>query len=137
MGTESESRKIFQRNRSFSQQRGPSQDGRQRSLSRNRYDDPKGKYNQDPRSCYDKYRSVRRQDNQTQRDWSWSQNLSRPRPSPRCIGCRCDRCYENVKTCREINEILLKKVDVKIVETKPEAAAFNLCEEAKYIEEAK
>ena len=32
MGTESESRKKFQRNRSFSQQRGQSQDRRQRSF---------------------------------------------------------------------------------------------------------
>ena len=31
----------------------------------------------------------------------------------------------------------MKKIDVKIVETKPEAAAVNLCEEAKFIEEAK
>ena len=44
--------------------------------------------------------------------------------------------YKNVKTCREIKELLLK-IDVKIVETKPEAAVVNLCEEAKDIEVAK
>ena len=42
-----------------------------------------------------------------------------------------------MKTCREIKELLLKKIDVKIVETKPEAAVVNLCEEAKDIEVAK
>ena len=57
--------------------------------------------------------------------------------SPRCIGWRCDRCYENVKTCREIKELLLKKIDVKLIKTKPEAAAVNLCEEAKDIAVAK
>ena len=39
MGTESQSRKRFQRNISLSQQRGQSQDRRQRSLFRKRYND--------------------------------------------------------------------------------------------------
>ena len=42
-----------------------------------------------------------------------------------------------MKTYRDIKEILLKEVNVKMVETKPEAAAVNLCEEAKDIEVAK
>ena len=41
MGIESESRERFQRNCSFIQQRGQSQDRRQRSFSRNRYEDPR------------------------------------------------------------------------------------------------
>ena len=42
-----------------------------------------------------------------------------------------------MKTCIEIKDFLLKKIDVKMVETKPEAAAVNLCEDAKDIAVAK
>ena len=51
MGTDLESRKRFQRNRLSSQQRGQSQDRRQRSLSQSRYND----YSRD-RSRYDRFK---------------------------------------------------------------------------------
>ena len=40
---------------------------------------------------------------------------------------------ENAKTCKDIKEILLKKVDIKLIETKPDAGAVNLCEESKEV----
>ena len=46
-----------------------------------------------------------------------------------------------MKTCKEIKELILKKVDIKMIETKPKAselpAAVNLCEEVKEITVAK
>ena len=56
MGGESEARKRHQRTCSFSQHRSQSQDGRNRSLSRSRYD-PTSRYNQDNRSRYDRFKS--------------------------------------------------------------------------------
>ena len=47
MGSELEARKIFQGNCSYSQQRAQSQDRRQRSLLRNRYVDPRSRFEQD------------------------------------------------------------------------------------------
>ena len=35
---------------------------------------------------------------------------------PRCIGCRCRDCNQNKKTCEEIKKLILKKLDVKMVE---------------------
>lgn len=67
-GTESESRKRFQRNRSFSQQRGQSQDRRQISFSRNRYDDPRAGFNQEPRLRYDRFKSSGRQEDPVHHD---------------------------------------------------------------------
>ena len=58
MGGESEARKRFQGNCSFSQHRSQSQDGRSRSLSRSRYDST-SRYNQDNRSRYDRFKSPR------------------------------------------------------------------------------
>ena len=46
-----------------------------------------------------------------------------------------------MKTCEEIKELILKKVDIKMKKTKPKAtelpAAVNLCEEVKEISVAK
>ena len=43
--------------------------------------------------------------------------------------------------CREIKELLLKKVDIKMIDTKPNASeppsAVNLCEEVKDVAVAK
>ena len=40
---------------------------------------------------------------------------------------------ENAKALKEIKEILVKKVDIKLTETKSDAAPVNLCEEAKEV----
>ena len=46
-----------------------------------------------------------------------------------------------MKTCMEIKELILKKVNIKMIETKPKSselpAAVNLCEEVKEISVAK
>ena len=67
IGTESESRKRFQRSRSSSQQRRQSQDRRQRSLIRNRYNDY-NRNSQDTRSRYDCFKSPYTQGGQDHRD---------------------------------------------------------------------
>ena len=133
MGTESEVRKRFPRNNSFGQQR-QSQDGRQRSFSRNsRYDG----YN--ARSRNDKFKSPRRQEDSVRRDRLQSQNFSCPRNFPCCIGCKCKDCYQNKKTCEEIKKLILEKLDVKMVDTTVKAsdppAAVNLCKEVSIGEE--
>ena len=40
----------------------------------------------------------------------------------------CAIIYTGAKTCKEIKEILLQKVDIKLIETKPDEPAVNLCE---------
>ena len=49
------------------------------------------------------------------------------------IGCRCKECNQNKRTCKDIKKLILKKLDMKIVDTitkVPETpAVVNLCEE--------
>ena len=99
MGTESEARKMFQRNNSFSQRR-QSSDGRQRSFSR---DSQYGRYT--PRSRYDIYKSPGERGDLACHDWSQTPNFPR---LPNCIGCRCMDCTQNKKTCKEIKKLILK-----------------------------
>ena len=73
------------------------------------------------------------QGSQDHSDRSWSQSNTRPQYSSQCIGCKCFTCTENAKTCKRIEEILLKKIYIKLTETKQDAAAVNLCEEAKEV----
>ena len=44
------------------------------------------------------------------------------------IGCRCNNCYNNKKTLQEIKDLLLKKLDVKLVGQNSPLANVNLCE---------
>ena len=74
MGQESISIKRFHRSISWSQQRGQSQDRRQRSSSRNGYNDSRS--NQDQRSRFDKFDSVNTQGGPDCCDQSQSQNAS-------------------------------------------------------------
>ena len=113
IGTESESRKRFHRSRSQSQQRGQPQEKRLRSFSRNRYSNSRSS-SQDQRSRYDRFKSTSAQGSQDRCDWSQSQSNARPQYSPQCIGCKCFTCTENVKTCKRIEEIILRNVDIKL-----------------------
>ena len=49
-------------------------------------------------------------------------------PPIRCIGCRFNNCYNNKKTLQEIKDLLLKKLDVKLVGQNSPPACVNLCE---------
>ena len=62
-----------------------------------------------------------------------SQNFSLPPYFPRYIGCKCSTCTGNAKTCKQIKEILLKKVDIKMIEMRLDAAVVILCEESKEV----
>ena len=152
MGGKSEARKRFQGTHSFSQHRSQSQDGRNRSLSRSRYD-PKSRYNQDNRSRFNRFKSPGwggesryNQDNRSkydrfksperggELDWrDWLRSHSRPPYSPRCIGCKCDICYNNTKTLKEINNLIQNKLDVRMVSSDP-PPAVTLCESVKEVQ---
>ena len=57
MGNESEARKRYQGNRSFSQQRSQSQDGRNISLTRSRYNSRQRYDGYDNRARFDRFKS--------------------------------------------------------------------------------
>ena len=127
MGKESLSRKRFSNLRD----RTPSQNGRQRSLSQAR-DDRQRTFSQ---SGYNNFRANRergrspgRRQEQQYQDRSRTLSRGRPFPSVRCIGCKCNSCYSNSKTLQRIEELLSKKMDVKLIGQDPPPTSVNLCE---------
>ena len=112
MGRDSESRKRF----SNSRNQTPSQNGRQRSLSQGG-DGRQRTYSQsgynDSRGNRDRTKSPVRRQNQNYQGRSRTPTRGRPFSSVRCIGCKCNSCYNNQKTLKEIKDLLSKKMDVK------------------------
>ena len=53
----------------------------------------------------------------------------------RCIGCKCNSCYNNKNTLQEIKDLLSKKVDIKFVGQDPPPTNVNLCEATSVLED--
>ena len=109
MGKESESRKLFDNSRT----RTPSQNSRQRTFSQSGYN------TNDFRAKRDRTRSPGRRQDQPYQGRSRTPSRNQPFSPVRCIGFRCNSCYNNKKTLQEIKDLLSKKLDVKLVGQDP------------------
>ena len=123
MGTESESRKRYQRQGSYRRQ---SFDRRQRSGSRDsRYGDSQRQ------SRYDGLRAGgSRPEKNQDRSCTPGSGSASTYNFPRCIGCRCKDCNQVKRDCEEIKKLINEKVNVtrvNEVSTEVPPAAINLC----------